>query len=195
MKKPILTVLSILLTIALHAQSIETELNKISGEFVGEWNLFQYSNGEIIKAASWIDTLTATNPVINDTIAYVTVKSTMTFDNSHIPPYKMEFEEGFELLDGNIVNHFFNVMGTKAIESNITENTYVIAQPISTFELNQLGFSSAIEAYHTTLKVIVIVDGVELHKVTRISTVVWESKKGNESVQFVSLKGYHKRIK
>ncbi len=47
MKKPILTVLSILLTIALHAQSIETELNKISGEFVGEWNLFQYSNGEI----------------------------------------------------------------------------------------------------------------------------------------------------
>ncbi len=60
MKKPILTVLSILLTIALHAQSIETELNKISGEFVGEWNLFQYSNGEIIKAASWIDTLATT---------------------------------------------------------------------------------------------------------------------------------------
>jgi len=195
MSKKIFIVFFILTSISLKAQTIETELNKITGEFIGEWVSYKYSlNGEIIKSFSWNDTVIAENPVINDSIAYVNVNSTMFFDDPHIPPFKMEFIEGFDLLNEKIIDHFFIIMGDKSVELKVSDNTYIISQPISSFELNQLGFSSAIEAYHTIVKIILLVEGTEFHKITRVSTIVWESETGIETIQFVSLEGYHKRI-
>jgi len=185
----------ILASISLQAQSIESELNKMSGEFVGVWTSYKYSpNGDIVKSMSWKDTVLTMNPVINDTMAYVNVKSTMTFDNTHIPPYKMEFQEGFDVSKGKIIDHFFRVMGVKSIETKVSNNTYIISQPVSSYELNQLGFSSALEAYHTTVKLTLNVSGKEVQKITRITTVVWENNSKTETVQFVSLEGYHERI-
>jgi hypothetical protein len=195
MTKKILTAFMILTSINLNAQTIESELNKISGHFVGEWTSYKYSpNGEIIKSMSWSDTLLTENPVINDSIAYVNVKSTMTFNNPNIPPYKMEFQEGFDLLNGKAINRFFIVMGVKSIESKVSGNTYIISQPINSYELNQLGFLSALEAYHTIVKLTLNIDGKEVHKVTRISTIAWENNSKIETVQFVSLEGSHERI-
>lgn len=195
MTKNIFTAFIVLTSISINAQTIESELNKISGHFIGVWTSYKYSsNGEIIKDMSWNDTISTDNQVINDSIAYVNVKSTMTFNNPDIPPYKMEFQEGFDLLDGKIINRFFIAMGVKSIESKVSSNTHIFSQPINSSELNQLGFSSAIEAYHTTVKLTLFIDGKEVHKITRISTIVWENNSKIETVQFVSLKGYHERI-
>lgn len=195
MTKNIFTAFIVLTSISINAQTIESELNKISGHFIGVWTSYKYSsNGEIIKDMSWNDTISTDNQVINDSIAYVNVKSTMTFNNPDIPPYKMEFQEGFDLLDGKIINRFFIAMGVKSIESKVSSNTHIFSQPINSSELNQLGFSSAIEAYHTTIKLTLFIDGKEVHKITRISTIVWENNSKIETVQFVSLKGYHERI-
>lgn len=79
------------------SQSIENEINKFAGKFSGEWTTFKLNeNYEVIKAISWKDTLRTDKPIINDSIAFVNIKSVMVFDNPQIPNYNMNFKEGVD---------------------------------------------------------------------------------------------------
>ena len=178
-----------------YSQTIESELNKLIGVFVGEWTTYKLNGkGEIVIVNSWKDTLHTNSPIINDSLAYVNVNSIMHFENEDIPPYKMQFKEGYKISDNEILCHFFNIMGTEFIEHNINNHTYVISQQISPFELNQFGIKNASEATNTTVKEIINVNGEEIHKISRISTIVWTENSEEKNIQFVSLKGFHKRI-
>jgi hypothetical protein len=178
-----------------HSQTIENELNKLIGTFAGEWSTYAMDqNGERIKTNSWKDTLRGVKPVINDTLAYVTIKAIMHFDNPNIPAYPMKFIEGFKLEKGKIKSHFFNIMGNETIDTKINEDTYVISQDISPYELKQFGFETAKKAVNTTIKVVLDINGTEIHKIKRISTISWIENSEEKYVQFVSMDGYHKKI-
>ena len=44
------------------------------------------------------------------------------------------------------------------------------------------------------VKVVTKEQGVETHRISRVTTVSWKDKEGKEqTLQFVSLQGYHKR--
>lgn len=194
--KNILIVLLILFgSSKVFSQSIESEINKFAGNFSGEWTAFKLDkNYEVIKAISWKDTLRTDKPIINDSLAFVNIKSIMVFDNPQIPNYNMSFKEGFKIKNSKIDTHFFTTMGIETIETKIGDNTYVISQEISPFELKQLGVNSAISATNTTVKVITLENQIEVHRISRISTITIEHNSEQKTVQFVSLKGFHKRI-
>lgn len=195
MKKNYLIVLLIILSYQIKSQNIEMELNKISGKFVGEWTMFKLSdNGEKIKAYSWKDTINTSKAIINDTIAYVTVNDMMLFDDPTIPRYSMKFKEGF-ILNEKTPEHFIEIKGVRYIETKINENTFVIQQPISKTELLQLGINSAIEAYNTTVKIILNQKNQEIQKITRVTTFSWKDNNEIKSKQFVSMEGYHLKLK
>jgi len=178
-----------------HAQSAKEAIAKLAGNYSGEWTSYMMSKeGEIVKAISWVDTLKCSEPIINDTSAYVNVFSSMVFDNPQVPPYKMAFQEGYKLKKGKVGAHFFTMMGVEQLEQQIDENTYVISKALSPFELKQLGFESALEATTTTTKVIMEIDGTEHHNITGISTVKWKEGAEIKLKQFVSLKGLHKKL-
>ena len=193
--KKIYMFFSLLIVTNVYGQTIESEINKLTGVYVGEWTTYKLNEkGEIVIANSWIDTLQASSPIINDTLAYVNINSIMHFENPHIPPYKMQFKEGYKISNNEILYHFFNIMGAEFKEHSINKHTYVISQQISPFELNQFGIESATEATNTTIKEIINFKGEEIHKISRISTIVWTENSEEKNIQFVSLKGYHKKI-
>ena len=119
----------------------------------------------------------------------------MTFDNPHVPPYNMEFKEGFYLENNEIVKHFFTLANEEIEEIKIDDNTFVYSQIIAPHEFAQLGFKNAVEGKHTVTKVILNIDKTEIHKITRITTIIWKDENGElQNIQFVSMTGYHKRI-
>ena len=196
--KKLLTVFIIsLLTISLvKAQTVEDEINKLRGNFSGEWTAFKKdATGNIVKSVSWKDTLTTSEPIANDTIIYVDVQSKMTFDNPHIPAYEMQFKEGFYVKDKKIVKHFFTYMNNEVEQIKLDNNTYVYSQKVEAHEFPQMGFNNATEGTHTVVKVIINIDGHEIHKIKRITTILWKDKNLSlQNIQFVSLSGYHKKI-
>lgn len=194
MKRIIVLELIIFSTISLNAQDLKSEIDRISGKYVGEWTTFQYMNEQSVKTMSWKDTLVSSSPIINDTIAYVTMNNKMIFDNPNIPPYEMKFQEGFEISKDNGIRHFIDIMGVKSYELQTAKNTYTITQPVSQFELGQLGIQSAKNAINTVVKVVFNVNGHEVHKISRVSTVLIEENGKEEVIQFLSMKGYHKKI-
>ena len=177
-----------------YSQTVEAEINKLSGVFTGEWTTYKLNEkGEVVIVNAWQDTLRAGTPIINDTLAYVNINGILHFENEFIPPYKMQFTEGFKLSNGEIEHHFFTIMGTELIEHKINEHTYVITQPIMPFELKQLGIASAKTATNTTVKEIIDLNGEEVHLVTITSTIVWVKNDEEKYTQYVSCKGYHKK--
>ncbi|UUV21326.1 hypothetical protein [Paenimyroides aestuarii] len=178
----------------LNAQELDSKLEKISGKYVGEFTAFKYNNGQTEETVSWKDTVTTSAPIATETSAYMNVTSEMVFNNPHIPPYKMQFKEGFEQLKNEEIKHFIEVMGTKFYQIEVPNNTFIISQPISKFELSQLGFTNAKEAYHTTVKVVVNKEGQEVHNISRISTIKIDNDGKEEIVQFLSMKGHHTKI-
>ena len=193
--KNIILIFIISLPSMIYGQSAKEAIAKLAGNYSGEWTSYMMSkDGQIIKAISWIDTLKCSEPIINDTMAYLNVYSSMVFDNPQVPPYKMVFQEGYKLEKRKVGAHFFTIMGVEQVEQQVEENTYVISKVLTPFELKQIGFESALEATTTTTKVIMKVEGVEYHKITGISTVKWKEGTDIKIKQFVSLEGFHKKL-
>ncbi len=196
-KKLMFVIIIFILTIGFaKTQTIEDEINKLSGNFVGEWTSFKNdATGNIVKSASWKDTLLASKPIKNDSILYVNVHSKMVFDNPHIPVYEVNFKEGLYFKNNVVLKHFFTYRNLEVEQIKLDNNTYAYSQKVETFEFPQMGFNSATEGTHTMVKVIVNIDGQEIHKVKRITTILWKDDNNSvQSSQFVSLSGYHKKI-
>lgn len=195
MKFKFLLLIYIFSSATIYAQNVNNELNKFAGVFAGEWTTFILNeNKDVVKSRSWNDTLSTINTVINDTIAFVDIKSVMIFQNPNIPAYKMDFREGFKIENGKITSHFFSVMGVESKEIKVKENTYIISQEVSPFELKQLGINKAEKGTNTSVKIIEQVNGIEVHKITRISTILVNENGEDKIYQFVSMTGYHKKL-
>ncbi len=181
----------------LNAESFEDKVKNLSGKFSGEWTAFMKDDsGGIVESVSWKDNIETSKPVISDQLIYVVVKSKLIFDNPEIPPYEMKFNEGFYIDGKKILKHFFTYGGKEIEETEFGDNTYVFSQKVEAYEFPQLGFLTPVHGNHITVKVIVKSEDQEIHKIKRITTIVWKDEKEKlQSTQFVSLTGYHKRVK
>jgi hypothetical protein len=76
----------------------------------------------------------------------------------------------------------------------VGDNVWSYTAPAAAQELGRLGFPDNASGQHVLVKVVTKEQGVETHRISRLTTVNWKDKEGKERwLQFVSLQGLHKR--
>lgn len=178
------------------AKPLPKELYDITGTFTGEWAMFGIDEkGQIVKKASWTDIIKTENPMIKGDKAFVTTLDEMTFEGGKIPARTFKGTEGYFInKDGSLGDYFIESFGQTTKMHKLADNIWSYGIPAVTQEIAQLGFSNISSAQHVLVKVVTRENGLETHRITRITTVNWKDKQGKElCTQFVSLQGYHKK--
>jgi hypothetical protein len=76
----------------------------------------------------------------------------------------------------------------------LSENVWVSVTPVSSQDLASYRLPNVSSGQHIVNKVVTSEEGVEVHRITRVTTVNWTDQAGQErSTQFVSLQGFHQR--
>lgn len=202
MKKATLFSLNVLLIGLLFAAispvqaQVPEKLKAMVGTYTGEWTLFGMDKeGNIVEKVSWTDVIEVQHPVVEDNKAYVTTVSKMHFGDN-IPPHEVKGIEGYYLkADGSLGDYFIQMQGQEEIRSHeVGKDVWVYAVPISNYEYAMLGFSNATFGRNVLVKVVARMDGLETHRIHRVTTVAWKDDSGRERwTQFVSLKGFHQQ--
>ena len=178
------------------AKQVAKEVAAIAGTYAGSWTMFGMgADGQVVKRAGWTDVIRAENPVVKDDRAYVQITDEMTFEGGRIPPRKTVGTEGYLLnKDGTLGDYFFETNGQTYRMQKLSPDTWAYSIAADPRELAQLGFPNATSGRHALVKVITFEQGVETHRVSRVTTVSWKDAEGKERwTQFVSLQGFHKR--
>ena len=168
----------------------------MAGTYVGSWTSFGIdAEGQVVKYASWTDTVKAENPQIDGDQAYVLATDEMVFEDNNIPPMKITWKEGYFLMpDGTLGDQFIETFGQITRMSQLSENAWTSATPAHAEELTTFGFPNVSAGQHVVTKVVTSEEGIETHRVTRVTTVNWTDHAGQDrSIQFVSLQGVHQR--
>ena len=168
----------------------------LEGNYVGSWTVFGIDEeGQAVKLVSWTDTIHAENPQMNGEKAYVLTTGEMVFDSSNIPPMKIAGKEGYFLLpDGSLGDYFVETNGQISKSNQLSENVWISVTPASAQELASYRLPNVSSGQHILNKVVTSDEGVETHRITRVTTVNWTDPAGQErSTQFVSLQGFHQR--
>jgi hypothetical protein len=151
--------------------------------------------GEVIKRMAWTDTLTAEKPEVKADRAFVTTTDEMTFEGGRIPPFKVQGREGYFLKEGRgLGDYFIEMSGQTNRMVKVGDNVWSYTSPAAAVELSRLGFPKDASGQHVLVKMVTVEQGIETHRITRLTTVTWKDRGGNERwLQFVSLQGFHKR--
>jgi len=179
------------------AGDIPEDLMALIGSYNGEWTAYGIDDsGRVVEAAGWIDTITMSDPVNDGNRVYAKTTDIMYFDGGHIPPMTVTGIEGYILNeDGSPGDYFFEMYGQVYHMYKLNENTWVYVMPASPQEMMNFGFTDLISAQHISTKVVTNEDGIETHRINRITTVNWKDKSGEEKwIQYNSLEGFHKRL-
>jgi hypothetical protein len=172
------------------------EIRDLVGTYTGSWTMFGIDEkGEVVKRMAWTDTIKAEKPEVKGDRAYVSTTDVMTFEGGKIPPFKVQGKEGYFLKkDGGLGDYFIETSGQTNRMVKVGDNVWSYTTPAAAQELGRLGFPKGASGQHVLVKVVTSEQGVETHRVSRVTTVSWKDKDGKERVlQFVSLQGYHKR--
>ena len=127
--------------------------------------------------------------------ALVSTIDTITYDDKRLGEVKVEGSEGYELRpDGSLAGYFICMQGHAPVSVvRVSANSWAYATNASRFELQQLGFKKAIRGEHTIIRVVTVDEGVQTHRVTRLSTVRFMDRGRRRWTQYVSLDGFHRR--
>lgn len=193
-------VCGLLLSGSSHRQSqmVPEELQSLVGSYCGEWSAYGIDgSGHVIKATSWTDTITLSDPVVEVNRAYAVTEDKMYFEGGHIPPMTVSGIEGFFINEnGSLGDHFFAMYGQVYRMNQLNDNTWVYTMPGSPQELVNFGFTDIISAQHVVIKVVSNENGTETHRISRITTVNWRDSNGDEKwIHYNSLEGYHRRLR
>jgi len=178
-------------------KEISKEIQSLVGSFQGEWTAYGIDNaGQIMKAISWVDTITTGDPITESNRVYVPTEDKMYFKGKHIQPMTVSGIEGYFINDdGSLGDYFFEMYGQVYLMRKLNDNTWVYVMPGSPQEMANLGFTNIISAQHVMVKVVTQENGIETHRITRITTVNWKDKDGRDRwIQYTSLEGYHRRM-
>lgn len=204
MRKPVMTTLSFVLVLAAAlaaaaqepARQAPAEVKAIAGTYAGAWTIYGVDEaGQPLKRAAWTDVIKAENPVVKGDRAFVNVTDEMTFEGGRIPPRKTQGMEGYFInKDGSLGDYFFEGAGQTYRFQRLAKDTWAYVVAADPRELAQLGFSNVVSGQHALIKVITSEQGVETHRISRVTTVNWKDAEGKDRwTQFVSLQGFHKR--
>ena len=175
---------------------VPQEVQALVGSYAGSWTTMGLGpNGEITDLASWTDTMIASHPTTDGKRAWVKTVDQMVFEGGHIPPFELPGIEGFHLNDdGSLGSYFIETAGLTFNMMKLSKNTWCYAAQASPQELMQMGFPHGATGDHALIKVILDENGVETHRIHRVSTVSWPTDSGLRTLQFVSLRGIHRRM-
>lgn len=168
----------------------------LAGTYTGSWTLFGVDDmGQVVKRMAWTDTIKAANPERTSDRAFVTTVDEMTFEGVQAPPFKVQGKEGYFLTkDGSLADYFIESNGQVNRMAKLADDVWCYAAPTAAQELARLGFPNGAAGRHVLVKVVTREQGVETHRISRVTTVSWKDKDGTErTLQFVSLQGSHKR--
>jgi hypothetical protein len=143
--------------------------------------------------ATWVDTVTTGMPMVTADRAFFVATDSMDFGGG-APPMQQTFNEGFlRNKDGSIGDHFIEAFGQVTVDHEISPGVFTYAQPAAVQELQQLGFTTAVDGTHVTTKVVILESGTPVEHVTRLSTVHWKDASGADKyTQLVTLQGEHR---
>jgi hypothetical protein len=172
------------------------EVRDLVGPYTGSWTMFGIDEkGDVVKRMAWTDTIKAEKPEVQGDRAYVSTIDEMTFEGGRIPSSKVQGREGYFVKnDGGLGDYFIETFGQTNRMVKVGENVWSYTTPATAQELTRLGFSRDASGQHVLVKVITNEQSVETHRISRLTTVNWKDKEGQEqTLQFVSLRGFHKR--
>jgi hypothetical protein len=178
------------------AGRVPGEVRALQGTYTGSWTLFGVDDkGQAVKRMAWTDTMRAGNPELQGDRAYVTTTDEMTFEGGRVPPLKVQGKEGYFLKkDGGLGDYFIENAGQVNRMVKLADNVWSYTAPASAQELARLGLPNGASGQHVLVKVVTREQGVETHRISRVTTVSWKDTGGQErGLQFVSLQGFHKR--
>ncbi len=103
--------------------------------------------------------------------------------------------EGYALKqDGSLGSYFIEAAGQTHRMVRVGDNVWSYTASADAGELSRLGFPANAAGQHVLVKVVTWEQGVETHRISRLTPVTWKNKEGEEQVvSFVSLKGRHVR--
>lgn len=175
---------------------VPNKVRMLEGTYTGQWTLFGINeNGDIIKNMAWTDVVEASGSQVEGKRAFVITTNVMTFEGGQIPPFKMDGKEGYALTkDGRLGDYFIEVAGRTHHMVRVGENVWSYTASAHANELSRLGFPMSATGQHVLVKVVTKEQGIETHRISRLTTVRWKTKAGKDHVMsFVSLKGHHVR--
>ncbi|MBN1212332.1 MAG: hypothetical protein JXA92_07115 [candidate division Zixibacteria bacterium] len=178
-------------------QAVPEALLNIMGTFTGVWTSYGIdNNGQVITKVTWTDTIKLENPVVQKDRAFAHSTDNMYFEGGHIPPMKVEGTEGFFINeDGSIGEHYFETYGQIYRLNKLGENCWAYAAAANPQEMAMLGFPNVTHSQHILVKEITDEEGVETHRITRVTTVSWKDTEAKKHwLQYVSLQGFHKKL-
>jgi hypothetical protein len=175
--------------------TVPNEVRRLAGTYTGSWTMFGIDgNGGVVKRMAWTDTMKADNPEVKGGRAYVTTTDEMRF-GSQAPPFKVSGREGYFLKkDGSLADYFVETFGQTNRMVKLADDVWCYTTPAVSQELARLGFPKDASGRHVVVKQVTKEQGIETHRISRLTTVSWKDKQGKERwLQFVSLQGFHKR--
>ncbi len=178
------------------SQVVPQAVRDLEGTYVGSWTLFGIDEeSKVVELASWTDTIKAENPQMDDEQAYVLTTSEMVFDGSDAPPVTFTGREGYYLMpDGSLGDYFVETFGQVTKSTELGDNVWISVTPASAEDLASYLLPNDSSGQHVLVKVVASEEGVEIHRITRVTTVTWTDQAGQDrSIQFVSIQGFHKR--
>lgn len=171
------------------------EVRDIVGTYTGSWTLYGMDDkGNVVKRMAWTDTVKAADPQVNGDRAFVTMTDDMTFEGGK-GKFKVQGKEGYLLnKDGSLGEYFIETFGQIKRMVKVGDNVLSYAAPVDAQEIVRLGLPVGAIGRHVLVKVVTNEEGVETHRISRLTTVTWKDKENKEhGTQFVSLQGFHKR--
>ena len=178
------------------SQVVPEAVRDLEGTYVGSWTLFGIDEeSNVVKLASWTDTIKAENPQIDDEHAYVLTTTEMVFEGSNAPPLTFTGKEGYFLMpDGSLGDYFIETFGQISKSTQLGEKVWISVTPVSAEDLASYRLPDDASGQHVLVKVVTSEEGSEIHRIMRVTTVSWTDQAGQErSIQFASLEGFHKR--
>lgn len=178
------------------APIVPKEVLDLEGSYFGSWTLYGVDEeGNEVELASWTDTIKAEAPQVDGDQAFVLTTTEMAFEGSDAPAMEFPGKEGYFLMpDGSLGDYFVETFGQISKSTQAGENVWITVTPASPEDLAAYPLPNVSSGEHALVKVVTSEDGVEVHRITRVTTVNWVDQTGQEqSSQFVSLQGFHKR--
>ena len=96
--------------------------------------------------------------------------------------------------DGSLGDYFVETFGQVTKSTELGDNVWISVTPASAEDLASYLLPNDSSGQHVLVKVVASEEGVEIHRITRVTTVTWTDQAGQDrSIQFVSIQGFHKR--